>query len=137
MILGIDTATSAIAVALGDEGRVLDHAARIDARGHSEHLAPLIADLLQRNGIAPADVTAIAVGTGPGPFTGLRVGMASAAAYGHALGIPVYGYFENLTPMDRVNLMIAQAVELVFVGPDDVAKYLETGEHTEVDYIQF
>ena len=45
--------------------------------------------------------------------------------------------FENLTPMDRVNLMIAQAVELVFVGPDDVAKYLETGEHTEVDYIQF
>ena len=57
--------------------------------------------------------------------------------YAHALGIPVYGYFENLTPMDRVNLMIAQAVELVFVGPDDVAKYLETGEHTEVDYIQF
>ena len=57
--------------------------------------------------------------------------------YAHALGIPVYGYFENLTPMDRVNLMIAQAVELVFAGPDDVAKYLETGEHTEVDYIQF
>ena len=54
-----------------------------------------------------------------------------------SLGIPVYGYFENLTPMDRVNLMIAQAVELVFAGPDDVAKYLETGEHTEVDYIQF
>ena len=48
--------------------------------------------------------------------------------YAHALGIPVYGYFENLTPMDRVNLMIAQAVELVFAGPDDVAKYLETGE---------
>ena len=45
--------------------------------------------------------------------------------YAHALGIPVYGYFENLTPMDRVNLMIAQAVELVFVGPDDVAKYLK------------
>ena len=37
----------------------------------------------------------------------------------------------------RDSLMIAQAVELVFVGPDDVAKYLETGEHTEVDYIQF
>lgn len=57
--------------------------------------------------------------------------------YAHALGIPVYGYFENLTPMDRVNLMIAQAVKLVFAGPDDVAKYLETGEHTEIDYIQF
>ena len=62
---------------------------------------------------------------------------ASQVGYAHALGIPVYGYFENLTPMDRVNLMIAQAVELVFAGPDDVAKYLETGEHTEIDYIQF
>ena len=55
--------------------------------------------------------------------------------YAHALGIPVYGYFENLTPMDRVNLMIAQAVELVFAGPDDVAKYLETGEHTEASRV--
>lgn len=57
--------------------------------------------------------------------------------YAHALGIPVYGYFDGLTPMDRVNLMVAQAVEMVFAGPEDVAKYLETGEHTEVDYIQF
>ena len=91
MILGIDTATSAIAVALGDDGRVLDRAARIDARGHSEHLAPLISDLLQRNGATPADVTAIAVGTGPGPFTGLRVGMVTALTMGHALGLPVHG----------------------------------------------
>jgi nucleoside 2-deoxyribosyltransferase len=57
--------------------------------------------------------------------------------YAHALGVPVYGYFEGLTPMNRVNLMIAQAVELVFSGPDDLASYLETGGHTEVDYIQF
>lgn len=57
--------------------------------------------------------------------------------YAHALGMPVYGYFDGLTPMDRVNLMVAQAVEMVFAGPEDVAKYLETGEHTEVDYIQF
>lgn len=57
--------------------------------------------------------------------------------YAYALGMPVYGYFDGLTPMDRVNLMVAQAVEMVFAGPEDVAKYLETGEHTEVDYIQF
>lgn len=57
--------------------------------------------------------------------------------YAHALGMPVYGYFDGLTPMDRVNLMVAQAVEMVFAGPEDVVKYLETGEHTEVDYIQF
>lgn len=57
--------------------------------------------------------------------------------YAYALGLPVYGYFENLTPMDRVNLMVAQAVKMVFAGPEDVAKFLETGEHEEVDYIQF
>lgn len=57
--------------------------------------------------------------------------------YAHALGMPVYAYYEGITPMDRVNLMVAQAVKLVFSGPEDVAKYLETGEHTEVDYIQF
>lgn len=91
MILGIDTATSAIAVALGDGGRVLDRAARIDARGHSEHLAPLIADLLQRNGTTPADVTAIAVGTGPGPFTGLRVGIVSARVMSLVTGASLHG----------------------------------------------
>jgi tRNA threonylcarbamoyl adenosine modification protein YeaZ len=42
-------------------------------------------------GIAMAQLTAVVVGCGPGPFTGLRVGMATAAAYGHALGVPVYG----------------------------------------------
>ncbi|NMM97359.1 MULTISPECIES: nucleoside 2-deoxyribosyltransferase [Bifidobacterium] len=57
--------------------------------------------------------------------------------YAYSRGIPVFGYREGLTPMDRVNLMVAQAVNMVFSGPEDLAKYLETGEHTEVDYIQF
>ncbi|KFJ01311.1 nucleoside 2-deoxyribosyltransferase [Bifidobacterium stellenboschense] len=57
--------------------------------------------------------------------------------YAYALGKPVYGYRDELTPMDRVNLMVAQAVKAVFNGPEDLAKYLETGEHEEVDYIQF
>ena len=53
---------------------------------HAERVAAL-ADA----GLAVADLDAVVVGCGPGPFTGLRVGMATAAAYGHALGIPVYG----------------------------------------------
>ncbi|WP_338069764.1 nucleoside 2-deoxyribosyltransferase [Bifidobacterium santillanense] len=57
--------------------------------------------------------------------------------YAHAMGMPVYGYSEGLTPMGRVNLMVAQAVEMVFSGPEDLAKWLETGEHEEIDYIQF
>lgn len=57
--------------------------------------------------------------------------------YAHALGMPVYGYSEGLTPMDRVNLMVAQAVEMVFSGPDDLDRWLGTGEHEEIDYIQF
>jgi len=42
-------------------------------------------------GLTMGDIDAVVVGCGPGPFTGLRIGMATAAAFGHALGIPVYG----------------------------------------------
>lgn len=91
VMLGIDTSTSAIAVALGRGHDVIDRRARIDARGHSEHLAPLIADLLRDNGLEPRDLSAVVVGNGPGPFTGLRVGMVTALTMGHALGVPVHG----------------------------------------------
>lgn len=88
--LGIDTSTSAIAVAVSDGDETLVRE-RIDPLGHSEHLAPLIAEALQDKGIQPADLTVIAVGNGPGPFTGLRVGMVTGLTMGHALGIPVVG----------------------------------------------
>ncbi len=91
LILGLDTSTSALTVALGDGDRVLARAARVDARGHSEHLAPLIADLLSGARVAPGDLTAIAVGNGPGPFTGLRVGLVTALTMSHALGVPAHG----------------------------------------------
>lgn len=91
LILGIDTSTSAIAVGLTRDDEVVARAARIDARGHAEHLSPLIAEVLQSAGAAPADLEAIAVGNGPGPFTGLRVGLVTALTLGHALGIEVHG----------------------------------------------
>jgi tRNA threonylcarbamoyladenosine biosynthesis protein TsaB len=91
LILGIDTSTSAITVALGEGTSVLGSSSRIDSRGHSEHLAPLIAELLATHGKAPGDLAAIAVGNGPGPFTGLRVGLVTAVTMGYALGIPVHG----------------------------------------------
>ena len=91
LILGIDTSTSAIGVGLSDGDRVVGSAHRIDARGHTEHLAPLLEGLLADTGATPRDLTDVVVGTGPGPFTGLRVGIVTGVTMGHALGIPVHG----------------------------------------------
>lgn len=91
LILGIDTSTSAITVGLCDGGDLDAGLHRLDARGHTEHLAPLISQLLEREGVTPRDLTGIVIGTGPGPFTGLRVGMVTGLTMGHALGIPVHG----------------------------------------------
>lgn len=91
LILAIDTSTSAITVGLSDGGERSAGLSRTDPRGHTEHLTPLVAQLLSREGCSPGDLTGIVVGTGPGPFTGLRVGMVTAATMGHALGIPVHG----------------------------------------------
>ncbi len=91
MLLGIDTATSAIAVALHDGTDVVAVADRVDPRGHTEHLAPLVVEVLVSAGMTPRDLTDIAVGTGPGPFTGLRVGLVTAVTMGHVLEVPVHG----------------------------------------------
>jgi tRNA threonylcarbamoyl adenosine modification protein YeaZ len=90
LLLAIDTSTSAITVALhGDE--IATNATVLDARGHTEHVAPLIERCLDSAGRTPADVTDVVVGNGPGPFTGLRVGIVSGLVFAHARGIPVHG----------------------------------------------
>ena len=63
----------------------------LDARAHAETLTPNVVAAVAEAGLTMADLDAVVVGCGPGPFTGLRVGMATAAAYGHALNLPVYG----------------------------------------------
>ncbi len=63
----------------------------VDARAHNEVLTPQILECLDAAGRSRTDLEAVVVGIGPGPFTGLRVGMATAAAFGDALGLPVYG----------------------------------------------
>ncbi|MEU8613738.1 tRNA (adenosine(37)-N6)-threonylcarbamoyltransferase complex dimerization subunit type 1 TsaB, partial [Actinoplanes sp. NPDC048791] len=63
----------------------------VDPRAHGERLAPQIQLVLDDAGVRPRDLAAIVAGVGPGPFTGLRVGLATAAAMGQALGVPTYG----------------------------------------------
>ena len=63
----------------------------VDARAHAEQLTPNIVAALRDAGVGVDQLDAVVVGCGPGPFTGLRVGMATAAAFGHALGVPVRG----------------------------------------------
>jgi tRNA threonylcarbamoyl adenosine modification protein YeaZ len=91
LLLAFDTATPAVTVALrGDEGVLAEHT-EIDARRHGELLAPGIEQVLAAAGCARTDLTGVAVGVGPGPFTGLRVGLMTARALGDALDIPVHG----------------------------------------------
>ncbi|WP_369740344.1 tRNA (adenosine(37)-N6)-threonylcarbamoyltransferase complex dimerization subunit type 1 TsaB [Mycobacterium servetii] len=93
VILAIDTATPAVTAGLvrRDDLSVLAERVTVDARAHAERLTPNVLAALADAALGMADLGAVVVGCGPGPFTGLRVGMASAAAYGHALGIPVHG----------------------------------------------
>lgn len=92
LILGIDTATALTTVALSrDGGHPIASAEHLDARHHAEVLPPLVRRLLDDSGVPPRDLDLIAVGVGPGPFTGLRVGVTFARAMAHALEIPVVG----------------------------------------------
>ena len=95
LILAIDTATPAVTAGVvrrdGDAIEVLAERVTLDARAHAEQLTPNAVGALADAGVDVEDLEAIVVGCGPGPFTGLRVGMATAAAYGHALGLPVHG----------------------------------------------
>jgi tRNA threonylcarbamoyl adenosine modification protein YeaZ len=105
LVLVVDTSTPAVTAALvrvhptGDGSRadaregveLLAQRATVDARAHGEVLGPGIQAVLAEVGARPAELAAIVAGLGPGPFTGLRVGLVTAASMGQALTIPTYG----------------------------------------------
>jgi tRNA threonylcarbamoyladenosine biosynthesis protein TsaB len=91
MLLAFDTATPLVTVALHDGADVVVELTSDQRLKHGEQLAPLIVAALDQAGIVRQDLTAIAVGVGPGPFTGLRVGLVTARTLGFALELPVYG----------------------------------------------
>ena len=91
MLLAFDTATPLVTVALHDGEDVVVELPRDRPMKHAEQLAPLVDEAMRRVGIVRQDLTAIAAGVGPGPFTGLRVGLVTARTLGFVLDIPVYG----------------------------------------------
>ncbi|MFC0007066.1 tRNA (adenosine(37)-N6)-threonylcarbamoyltransferase complex dimerization subunit type 1 TsaB [Micromonospora siamensis] len=95
LVLVVDSSTPAVTAALAEvsaDGVALRaQRCTVDARAHGELLAPQVDAVLADAGARPADLTAIVAGLGPGPFTGLRVGLVTAATMGQALDIPTYG----------------------------------------------
>lgn len=90
MIIGIDTSTPAVSIALGDESGLVASLRLLQGRRHVETVMPAVEQLLAHAGCTYSDVSGIAVDRGPGLFTGLRVGVATAKALALAIGVPVY-----------------------------------------------
>ena len=91
ILLGLDTALGACSAALVDGARVLAHEHQAMQRGHAEALAPMVERVMRESGISFSQLERVAVTTGPGTFTGQRVGLAFARALGVALAKPVIG----------------------------------------------
>ena len=113
-VLALDTSSPAVTAAVVMVGTVGDDSIAavrtpLAARGHGELLAPSIAECLDDAGIAPRDIGAVVVGTGPGPFTGLRVGMVTGAAFADAVGVPAYG----VCSLDAIGAACADVGELL------------------------
>ncbi|MFF1687508.1 MULTISPECIES: tRNA (adenosine(37)-N6)-threonylcarbamoyltransferase complex dimerization subunit type 1 TsaB [unclassified Streptomyces] len=91
LLLALDTATPAVTVALHDGSSVVAASSQVDARRHGELLLPAVDRVLAEAGVRLDAVTGVVVGVGPGPYTGLRVGLMTADTFGLALGVPVHG----------------------------------------------
>lgn len=116
LILALDTATPAVGAAVLDTGtgQIRGEAGFLGPAAHGEQLAPLVTRALTLSGITPRQLDAVVVGRGPGPFTGLRVGLVHAAVMGWALGIGVHG-------VCTLDVLAAQARAMGVSGPFLVA----------------
>ena len=117
MILAVDTALGACSAALVAEGTTLAHEHLLMARGHAEALAPMVDALMRGAGIPFAALDRIAVTTGPGTFTGQRVGLAFARALGLGLKRPVIGV-TTLDAMAQEALAKHPAIAWALVAAD-------------------
>ena len=89
MLLAIDT-SAGTSVAVVDAGTVLALAEEAGTRRHAEAIGILLRQALTDAGASPSEITGVVAGMGPGPFTGLRVGIAAARAFAFGVGVPVH-----------------------------------------------
>ena len=89
-VLAIDTSVGVSVAILRSNGELTQSQA-VDHGMQGELTAELISQVVAESGLAIAEITDVAVGVGPGPFTGLRVGLVTAAVFAHARGIPIHG----------------------------------------------
>lgn len=115
LVLAVDTSTPAVTSGVvrfeGGVAHTLAARVVVDARLHAEVLTPNILECLAEANLTPVDLDAVVVGVGPGPFTGLRVGMATGAAFGDALGVPVHG----VCSLDAIAVQVDTVAELLVV----------------------
>ena len=142
LALGLDTSTPMVSVALvGKEPlpkshvpvmtsppRLICRRDQLVNNGHGEVLAVLIDEVLREAGAARSDIGAIGVGLGPGPFTGLRVGVVTAAAMSDALGVPAYG----MCSLDVVGMQHAMDEEPFVVISDARRRQIYWAVYNEV-----
>jgi tRNA threonylcarbamoyladenosine biosynthesis protein TsaB len=133
VLLAFDTSSPTVTVALHDGTDVVAQLASTETMRHGEQLTPLVDQALRQVGITARDLTAIVVGVGPGPFTGLRVGLVSARTMAYALQVPVYG----VCSLDvlAVEALDTGAVSGPFVVASDARRrevYLATYDETAI-----
>lgn len=138
-LLAIDTATSRIVVAAGSpDGRLIRAIEQPAGHRHGERLLSLVEQLLGETDLRRGDLAGILVGTGPGAFTGLRVGLATAKALAHALSLPVAGVGTGAALLRAAAAVAAAATEH---GPgaaamergDGAVLLLPAGPHDRVE----
>jgi tRNA threonylcarbamoyl adenosine modification protein YeaZ len=132
LALVVDSATPAVTAAVadvGDDGDEIRAVHRdVDPRAHGELLAPAVETVLALAGARPRDLAAIVAGLGPGPFTGLRVGLVTAASMGQVLGIPTYG----VCSLDAIGVVApGEAAAPVLVATDARRREVYWGLYAE------
>ena len=90
MLLAIDTSAGTSAAVLDGES-LLSYSFFEDPFGHAENIGMAISQVLNEAGVSAAQITSVAIGRGPAPYTGLRVGMAAGLGFATARGIPAFG----------------------------------------------
>ena len=118
IILAIETSTDVCSAALSADGATMDSILETGARMQTARLAPMIEELLKRNSLSVKDCSAVAVSSGPGSYTGLRVGVSMAKGLCFGAGIPLIG-------VGTLDILAAQGIALSQAGADYVIPMID------------